>query len=193
LTVPFGRRGSIKGRLTTAAGAPIAGATLQVLDRELRTGTHYRQRLELTTDADGRFSVLPGKGAARAIRFEYRSRRLLAQPDVAKRVELRVQASSTLSIAPRRVRPGGRIRISGRLRGLPLPRSGKIIELQAFEGGRWRDFRTTRARRSGRFATSYRFQRAGRGASFLIRARIRREDAYPYYLGYSPRVRVRVR
>jgi hypothetical protein len=91
------------------------------------------------------------------------------------------------------VRAGGRIRISGRLRGLPLPRSGKVVELQAFERGKWRDFRSTRARRSGRFATSYRFVRAARGASFLIRARIRRDDSYPYYLGYSPGVRVRVR
>ena len=67
------------------------------------------------------------------------------------------------------------------------------MELQAFEGGKWRDFRSTRARKNGRFSTSYRFLRAGRGASFLIRARIRRDDSYPYYLGYSPRVRVRVR
>jgi hypothetical protein len=193
LLIGIGKRATIKGKLTTAAGAPIANATLQVLDRELRTGTRYQPRLEITTGADGTFSVVAGKGAARAIRFEYRSRRLLTQPDVVRRVELRVQASSTLSISPRRVRAGGRIRISGRLRGLPTPRSGKIVELQAFEGGRWRDFRTTRASRTGRFATSYRFQRAGSGASFLIRARIRREDAYPYYLGYSPRVRVRVR
>jgi hypothetical protein len=193
LVLGFGKRARINGRLTTAAGAPIANATVQVLDRELRTGTSYRQQLEVTTGADGTFTVLAGKGAARAIRFEYRFRRALAQPDVARRVELRVKAASTLSISPRRVRPGGRIRISGRLRGLPTPRSGKVVELQALENGRWRDFRSTRARRSGRFATSYRFQRASSGSSFLIRARIRRDDSYPYYLGYSPRVRVRVR
>jgi hypothetical protein len=193
LTLGFGKRATIKGRLTNAAGAPIAGAVVQVLDRELRSGTQYAPRLEVTTQADGRFSVLVGKGAARAIRFEYRSRRLLAQPDVIKRVQLHVQAATTLSITPKHVRAGGRIRIAGRLKGLPMPRSGKVVELQAFENGRWHDFGSTRARRNGRFSTSYRFQRAPRGASFLIRARIRRDDSYPYYLGYSPRVRVRVR
>ncbi len=41
--------------------------------------------------------------------------------------------------------------------------------------------------------STYRFLRARSGASLEIRARIRRDDSYPYYLGYSPRVRVRVR
>ena len=64
---------------------------------------------------------------------------------------------------------------------------------QAYEAGKWRTFETVRARKRARFSTRYRFTRATSGASFLIRARIRRDDSYPYYLGYSPRVRVRVR
>jgi hypothetical protein len=40
--------------------------------------------------------------------------------------------------------------------------------MQAFEAGGWRTFETARAR-------------------------VRRDDSHPYYLGYSPRVRVRVR
>ncbi|MDA0162662.1 carboxypeptidase-like regulatory domain-containing protein [Solirubrobacter ginsenosidimutans] len=192
--VAYGRSARISGRLTDATGKPITGATIQILDRELRSGTQYGPRLEVTTDADGRFSVVPGPGAARAIRFEFRSRRLLPAADAADSVELRVAAAATLSITPRRVRPRGTIRISGRLKGLPLPRSGKLVELQAFEAGKWRAVGTVRARGAkGRFSTTYRFLRAGRGASFLIRARIRRDDSYPFYLGYSPRVRVRVR
>jgi hypothetical protein len=194
LEVGFGRRARISGRLTDAAGAPITGATLQVFDRELRAGTQYTRVGELTTDAGGRFSVTPGRGPARAIRVEYRSRRLLPAADAAEAVELRVAAGATLSISPKRVRPRGGITISGRLRGLPLPSSGKVVDLQAFEGGKWRTFDTARARgKKGTFSTKYRFLRAGRGASFLIRARVRRDDSYPYYLGYSPRVRVRVR
>jgi hypothetical protein len=194
LEVGYGKRASIRGKLTTAAGVPIGGAMLQVLDRQLRSGTRYAVRTAVTTAADGSFTVLPGTGTARAIRFEYRHRRLLANPDVATKVELRVQAGATLKITPTHVRPRGTIRISGRLKGLPLPRSGKLVEIQAFEAGKWRAVGTARARgTAGRFALRYRFLRAGRGASFLIRARIRRDDSYPYYLGYSPRVRVRVR
>ena len=102
-------------------------------------------------------------------------------------------AGATLAIRPKRVAPRGSIRISGRLKGLPLPRSGKLVDLQAFEAGKWRTFDTVRARKGARFSTRYRFVRASSGSSFLIRARIRRDDSYPYYLGYSPRVRVRVR
>ncbi|WP_028061936.1 carboxypeptidase-like regulatory domain-containing protein [Solirubrobacter soli] len=192
--VGYGRTARITGRLTGATEAPIAGAVLQVLDRQSRAGADYARAGEVTTDADGRFSLTPGRGAARSIRVEYRSRTLLPAADAAKTVELRVAAGATLSITPERVRPRGRITIRGRLRGLPLPSSGKVVDLQAYEGGKWRTFDTARARGArGTFTTRYRFLRAGRGASFLIRARIRRDDSYPYYLGYSPRVRVRVR
>jgi hypothetical protein len=61
-------------------------------------------------------------------------------------VLLRVAAGATLSISPKRVRPRGSIRISGRLKGLPLPRSGKVVDLQALEAGKWRTFDTVRAR-----------------------------------------------
>ena len=91
------------------------------------------------------------------------------------------------------MRPRGTITISGRLRGTPLPRSGKVVDLQAFEGGKWRTFDTDPGAQGRALPLQYRFLRAGSGASFLIRARIRRDDSYPYYLGYSPRVRVRVR
>jgi hypothetical protein len=88
---------------------------------------------------------------------------------------------------------GGTIRLSGRPKGLPLPKSGKIVDLQAYEAGRWRTFDTVRARRRARYATRYHFVRAQPGRTFRFRARVRRDDSYAYDLGYSRRVRVRVR
>jgi hypothetical protein len=192
VTVGFRKRARIRGRLVDAAGTPIAGAVIQVLDRQLRSGTQYALRGEITTGPKGRFSLMPGKGPARAIRFEYRSRRLLAAPNAADRVTMRVRAGVTLRIRPKRVAPGGRIRITGRLKGRPLPHSGKVVDLQAFEAGRWRTFDTVRARKKGRFTTRYRFVRASGGLTIAFRARVRREDSYPFYLGYSKRVRVRL-
>ena len=124
LTVGYGRRATVRGRLVDAAGTPIAGAAIQVLDRQARTGTAYGLRGEVTTGLDGRFSLLPGVGPARLIRFEYRARRQLAAPSAVDRVGLQVRAGVTLSIRPRRVGPSGSIRLSGRLKGGPLPRSG---------------------------------------------------------------------
>jgi hypothetical protein len=193
MNVPFGKRARVRGRLTDATGAPIAGAVIQVLDRQLRIGTRYGLVGEVTTGADGRFSLLAGRGAARAIRFEYRMRRQLAAPTASDRVTMRVRAGLTLKIRPRSVGSNGRIRLSGRLKAGPIPRSGKVLDLQAFDGGKWRTFETVRARQNRRYRAVYRFTNATAGRRLTFRARVRRDDSYPYYLGYSNRVRVRIR
>ena len=41
------------------------------------------------------------------------------------------------------------MRFRGRLLGKPIPRVGKLIDLQAFDAGRWRTFKTTRANAQG--------------------------------------------
>ena len=67
-----------------------------------------------------------------------------------------------------------------------------MVEVQAFDRGRWRVFATTRARGARAvWRTSYRF--GSRPGTYRIRARIRREGTIPYDLGYSRPVRVTVR
>ena len=95
--------------------------------------------------------------------------------------------------ATKRVRPGGRVRFRGRLLGKPIPARGKLIELQAFDGGRWRVFASPRTGSKGKFKTSYKLRRTFGPRTFRFRARVRREMGYPYELGYSKAVRVRVR
>jgi hypothetical protein len=109
-----------------------------------------------------------------------------------RHLSLRVRWSSTLQLSPRAVPPGGRVRISGRLRlgGARLPASGKLVELLAYDRGQWRLFSSTRAGASGRWATSYRFTR-GRG-TYRMRARMRRDGRLPFVLGYTPVRSVRV-
>ena len=89
---------------------------------------------------------------------------------------------------------GGRVRFSGRLglRFARVPRGGKLVDLQAFDRGRWRTFATARARGSkGAWRSTYRFGKSpGR---YRVRLRIRREAVFPYDLGYSRSVTVRVR
>ncbi len=105
-----------------------------------------------------------------------------------------MRASSTIHASRRVLRGRGRVRFSGRLglRGATIPRSGKIVELQAYDRGRWRTFATARARGSkGRWSSSYTF--AGTPGRYPVRLRIRREAVFPYDLGYSRFVIVRVR
>ena len=87
---------------------------------------------------------------------------------------------------------GRRLRLSGRLRGGRVPARGKTVELQAFERGRWRTFKTARARRGRRFTAHYRFSSGSVGRSFRMRALVRPDALYPFSKGHSRVVRVRV-
>jgi hypothetical protein len=108
-------------------------------------------------------------------------------------VSVRVRAGSHLS-ASHTVAPGGRIHFRGRLLGGPIPKHGKLVEIQAFDGGRWRTFTTPRARRSrhGRFHATYHLRQTFGPRTFRFRVRVRRESGYPYVIGYSNAVKVRV-
>ena len=90
----------------------------------------------------------------------------------------------------RRVRPGGRVRFRGRLKGGYVPRRGVLVVLQGHQRGfGWRTFKTVRARK-GRFKGSYRFVRAA--GRFRFRAVVREQPAYPWATGRSRPVTVRV-
>ena len=125
-TVGFGRRARVNGRVTDANGAPIAGAVIQVLDRQLRigTGTCRGSRSRPAPMAASRSCPGRGAGAGDPVRVPVAPPARRAVRD--RHVSMHVRAGVTLSIRPRRVGPNGRIRLSGRLRAGPIPRSGKV-------------------------------------------------------------------
>ena len=73
------------------------------------------------------------------------------------------------------------------------PARGKLIDVQARELGRWRTFATVRSRASGTFTTRYRFRSSAPRKTYPMRVRVRPDAAYPFAVGYSRAVRVRVR
>jgi len=181
----------VRGSLRAYRGGPLAGRRVVALQRVRVDGARERQVAVVTTNRRGRFSLRLPAGASRTVR--------IVSPGGAglqaglRRLHVRVPWSSSLAVAPRAVAPGGSVRLSGRLRlhGRKLPPSGKLVELQAFDRGRWRVFASTRARgASARWSTSYRF--GSRSGTYRIRARIRREGTLPFELGYSKPALVRV-
>ena len=87
---------------------------------------------------------------------------------------------------------GGRpVLFHGRV-GRPLPRYGKLVEVQAHFRGRWRTISAVRARRDGRWRFRYVFGAASRRATYRLRARVPVEAGYPFAAGASPPVRVTV-
>lgn len=199
----FGRRGRasqriglhsrpvVRGFLRSGAGKPLPGREITVRQRVRIDRASSQLVGAARTGRRGQFSLRLPAGASRVVRVSSPGTGGLQA--ALRTLRLRVPWRSSLVARPKRVARGGHVRLSGRLRvgAAELPPSGKLVELQAFDRGRWRVFATTRAR-GGRAAwtTTYRF--GSRAGTYLIRARIRREGTLPYELGYSRPVRVTV-
>jgi hypothetical protein len=192
VSLRYNRGVTIRGRLRTRDGVTVTGQPIQVEQTVRQIGAAPQLVQTLTTDARGRFSFRAAAGPSRRLRFSFPGGGdALARSRAAS---LFVRATSTIHASPRVVAQGGRVRFTGRLglRFARVPRGGKLVDLQAFDRGRWRTFATARARGSkGAWRYTYRFGKSpGR---YRVRLRIRREAAFPYDLGYSPAVTVRVR
>jgi hypothetical protein len=162
-----------------------------VLQRVRADGTPRTELGRVLTGRGGRFRIAVPPGPSRIVSVI--SPGIGGLQGARRDLNLRVPWSSTLRIRPRSLAPGGRMRLSGRLRlrGMRLPRSGKRVELQAFDRGRWRVFATTRAfGRRGRWRASYQFGTLG--GTYRIRVRIPYEGTLPFDRGYSRPVTVRV-
>jgi Bacterial Ig domain len=186
-TVDYGRADRIRGRLTTAAGAPIAGAKLQISTRVVLPRTGFRLVTTAVTAADGTYSYLAPRGPSRQIRVDYSAFAGDTEPTVTRLVRMSTEAGVRLTARKR----GDLVRFSGRLRGGPKPASGVLVVLQGLQSGYgWRTFRTARVSTGGRFSTSYRFRTASRG-TFRFRAIMRKQIGYAYATGRSREVRIR--
>lgn len=175
--VRAGRRLTIVGRLTDAAGAGIADARVGAAWRTVGRG--WVARPGVRTGPDGRFVYVVPPGPSRDVRFTY-----FAFSD-SRAVELsnvvRADALAPLTIkADRRYVTGDRVvRLSGRVGGGQIPRTGLLLTLQGFQGGwGWRTFRTVRTDRQGRWHTTYRF-RSSKGR-FGFRAVVPRQGRFPF-------------
>jgi hypothetical protein len=85
------------------------------------------------------------------------------------------------------------VTFAGRLRTLPVPPAGKLVELQARLSDRWQTFRTTRTDQAGRWSIPYRFRRTRGLQRYHFRAKLPHEAGYPFTAGGSRRLTVRVR
>jgi hypothetical protein len=190
-TVRFRHRARIAGRVRDLLGRPLAGAAVCVRSRVTRPGARDRGVRVVKTGASGRFRFRAPAGPSRVLRVVYGPP---GAPPSCVLLRLGVRARVGLRATPQALRNGDTVRLRGRVRGRPYPLRGALVELQAFDGGRWRTFELTRARRPrGRFAASYRFSRTFSARSFRFRARLRPQDAYPYRRAASRPVRVFVR
>lgn len=188
LTVPFGRRVRIRGRLTERPDRGIANARIEVFEKSTRPGARERGAGTVPTSADGTFSYVVARGRpSRAIRLVYRT---AAGQIVSRTLRLRVRAASSLRASLR----GAMVRFTGRVLSRPLPKFGKRVVLQGKAPGyTWATFAADRTDRTGRFAGRYRLPVRRPGVRLQIRVVVPTERGYPY-LSFSGRpVPLRVR
>jgi len=187
LRTTFKASTAISGRLTDAAGRPIAGAVLQLTARESSAGAATTPLGTTVTGDDGGFSyTLPG-GPSRRVEVAYRATLADDRPATTATVHLVVRASLSLRVHP--ARPGRTTWMTGRLRH--LPRAGVQIQVQALDGRRWRTFDTTTTKRGGRFRYGYRFKPTAAGRTFSLRVLVA-SPIYPFARATSRPTRIRV-
>jgi hypothetical protein len=97
-----------------------------------------------------------------------------------------------MKAGPKHVRNKQSITFNGKLAAGPIPRKGKLVNLQVVVDGRWHTFATVRSSKKGAFKYRYRFKRTYGRVTYRFRAMSRFEAAYPFVAGHSKTVRIRV-
>jgi hypothetical protein len=181
--VGYEQRAAIAGRLASDDGRAIAGATVQLFAAERVIDT-------VTTDANGRFRTFVIGAQSQDLRLAYTgsSQALPTQTTL----KLRVPAATSAMVSRRRVRNGKAVTFRGRVRGLPVPAAGKLVEIQVRFTDRWQTFRTTRSDALGRWSSRYRFQRTRGVQRYRFRVRLPKEAGYPFETSVSRTLAVQV-
>ncbi len=186
-----GRRVRLRGRLIAPGGNPLSGVDVEVAARLAVPSVAFQPVATLKTLRTGRFTYLVPAGPSRILRFRYPGAPKV-RPQT-REIHVRVRAASSIRASRRRVVNGEAVTFTGRLRGRYLPAGGKLLELQFFDRGKWRTFRTFRAAPSdGRWSYTYRFDGTHGTRRYRFRVRIPRENGYPFSPGASRRVAVTV-
>jgi hypothetical protein len=128
---------------------------------------------------------------SRTLRFVYPGTPLILPAQSS--VDLVVPAVSTLRVSRHRVLNGETVTFSGRVRSLPIPPGGKLVQLEVLLSGVWQTFRAPHTDQNGRWSLRYPFARTRGEQSYRFRVEVPREAGYPYGDGFSKSLRVHVR
>ncbi|HEX3909312.1 MAG TPA: hypothetical protein VHW67_01255 [Solirubrobacteraceae bacterium] len=189
----FGRARTLTGRLTTASGAPIVDAAIDLRATPSYAGARPVAMISPHTDADGRFTMRVQATSSRTLRFAYRAHTGDRLPAATRTLKLSTRAGIELRVRPHVTSVGHSILFRGRLRGGPIPREGKQLVLEARSpGSGWIEFKVVRTDGQGRYRASYRFKFAG-PANYSFRARSEAESDFPFAAGASNLVGVHER
>lgn len=156
--VRHGRGTTVDGWVGTTAGEALAGQTVQVFTAADNGRNNYRLAATATTAANGTWTAHLRPGPSRLIRAYYPGAST-TQAAESRPARLVVPAKiKLLAVSPRRVRWGGRVRITGRLLGGYLPPGGALVRLRIGYGSAYTTYGVKEhVGGHGRFKTTYTF------------------------------------
>ena len=168
----------------------------EVLTRDQRSNAQFVERWTATTDSDGIYRVKVRAAASRLVQVAWASH--IHDPSPQVNAYVTPQRPRRLVLAAREPRVGRRRAHAAAERHGPrrraLARRAADLPGPRRRRGRYTTFADGRADRRGRFKIRYRFRSGGsRGRTFTFRVKLRGDARFPYALGYSTRVQVRVR
>jgi hypothetical protein len=187
--VAYGRRVPVAGRLTDAAGAPLAGLPVEVTETFAAGAEPATRATVARTGADGFFLARLAPGPSRRIDVRFAGTPRLAATDgrelrLGVRSALRLRASSASAAVG-----GAPVVFSGHLgrRGASLPAEGLRVALEfRVAGVPWSEFRTVQTDAYGAFRLAYAFSDDdSRGVRFQFRAHLAAQPGWPYDPAYS--------
>lgn len=189
LTVPYGQRVGLVGRLTQGFVPAAPGSQIELVERRDSKGARDEVVGRVKTKADGSFSAgVRTTRPSRTVRLAYRPHD--GTRIVSPTLKLRVRAAARLRASLH----GRLVRFTGRLLSTPIPRRGKRVLMEGRSpGSAWTRFKSLRTDRKGRFSGSYRLRVHRPGVLLKIRAVVPGEGDYGYVSSRSGAVPLRVR
>jgi hypothetical protein len=182
--VPYGRGIQVGGQAVSAAGAPLAAVSVELVESFGAGATATTRTTRLQTAADGTFFARLAPGPSRQVEARFGGSGQLTR-SASRALRLGVQTSVRFRASSAQVAVGGRpVVFSGRvLRAeATIPEYGRPIQLQfRLPGSPWTEFRTVQTDQLGRFRYPYSFSDDdSRGVRFLFRAYAPPQPGWPY-------------
>jgi hypothetical protein len=175
---------TVSGWLGTTDGNALGGQTVQVLTAPDNGSQQFTPVALATTAADGSWSARIPPGPSRLVTAAYGGA-TTTEPAQSAPARVIVPASVSLRVRPGATRWGGRITISGRLRGGFIPPAGELVVLWIGWAGGSTEIGHLYTRLDGRFSSKYTFLRGNGTETYRLWAETARESDYPYAPGRS--------
>lgn len=192
VSVKYGAKIVVTGRLVDSESRPIADADVDVFEQVSVVGAAWKKLATIKTDSQGGYVYRPTTTGSRVLRFAYSAARDTGEYRATREVVIAVTAGMDLRALKRTVPANGVIRLHGRVVAEPLPKAGTWVEVQVLDAGVWRTIGTRKTSPTGRWSFKHRLRRTAH-VTFAFRARLRQLGDVPAVESKSTPVKVRVR